>query len=80
MLNNSNYLIWFKLLIYSFQYENINAEFLKAATMKSHNCAESLSMCANYGLIKAKHKKVALISCICHNLTNNLVLHVLFNF
>ena len=78
MLNNSNYLIWFKLLIYSFQYDNINAEFLKAATRKSHNCAKSLSMCANYGLIKAKHKKVALISCNCYNLRNNLVLNLFF--
>ena len=67
MLIHLNYFIWYKLLLYLFQYDNINAEFLKAAIIQLHNCAQSLRMCANFGLMKAKHEKLALISCICHN-------------
>ena len=44
-------------------------EFLKAAIIQSHDCAQYLRICANVGLINAKHEHLALISCICHNLT-----------
>ena len=44
-------------------------EFLKAAIMQSHDCANFLKTCANFGIMNRKKEKLALISYICHNLT-----------
>ena len=44
-------------------------EFLKAATMQSHNCAKYLRIVTNFRQVNAKQEKLAQIICICYNLT-----------
>ena len=44
------------------------AEFLKAAMMRLHDCADYLRICAHFGIMNAKQeKKLALVSCISQN-------------
>ena len=44
-----------------------NTEFLKAEIMQSHDYAKYLRICANFGLVDGKHKKLAQILWICHH-------------
>ena len=49
--------------------------------MQSQDCANNLKFGANFGPVNAKQEKLALISCICHNLTMFfLVSHVFTTF
>ena len=55
----------------TWQKTSINKVFEYKIFKGSHDCATYLRICANLGLTNAKHEKIVLISCICHNLTEN---------
>ena len=50
---------------------NTSAEFLKAAIMQSHDCANFLRFCANFGLMNANQEKTG-TSVVCLPQFNNV--------
>ena len=47
----------------------MSPQFLKAAIMQSHNCAQCLKICTNLGLMNTNQEKLAKMLNIYHNLT-----------
>ena len=47
----------------------MSPQFLKAAIMQSHDCAQYLKICTNLGLLNTNQEKLAKMLNIYHNLT-----------